>query len=43
MLQKGHGVGISGIGATYFASTKDWDHKQIIQYYLTGVDITKKY
>lgn len=41
--QLGHGVGISGIGATYFASTKGWDHKQIIQYYLKDTEVVKKY
>lgn len=39
--RSGHGVGISGIGATYFAK-QWWDYKRIIQYYLSGVDITKK-
>lgn len=41
--QLGHGVGISGIGATYFAGTQGWDHKKILQYYLKGTDVVKKY
>ncbi len=39
----GHGVGISGIGATYFATTKGWDYKKIIQYYLKDTEVFKKY
>ena len=38
--QSGHGVGISGIGATAFAN-QGWDYKKIIQYYLPGVEIRK--
>ncbi|MDD2694089.1 MAG: N-acetylmuramoyl-L-alanine amidase [Candidatus Gracilibacteria bacterium] len=38
---QGHGVGISGVGATYF-SGQGWDYQQIIQYYLNGVEILKK-
>ncbi len=41
--QKGHGVGISGIGVTYFASTKGWDYKKIIKYYLNGTEIEDVY
>jgi SpoIID/LytB domain protein len=41
MNRLGHGVGISGIWATYFAN-QGWDYKKIIQYYLTGVEISKK-
>ena len=41
MNRFGHGVGISGIWATYFAN-QWWDYKKIIQYYLTGVEISKK-
>ncbi|MBC7503973.1 N-acetylmuramoyl-L-alanine amidase [Candidatus Gracilibacteria bacterium] len=37
----GHGVGISGIGATYWAN-EGWDYKKIIQYYLKGVEIQRK-
>ena len=37
----GHGVGISGIGATYWAQT-GWDYKKIIQYYLKWVEIQRK-
>ena len=33
--RKGHGVGISGIGATYFANI-GWKYDQILSYYLTG-------
>ncbi len=40
-VRNGHGVGISGIGSTYFAE-QWWNHKQIIQYYLHGVEIMKK-
>lgn len=40
-VRNGHGVGISGIGATYFAS-QWWDYKKIIQYYMNGVEIMKK-
>jgi N-acetylmuramoyl-L-alanine amidase/Stage II sporulation protein len=36
-----HGVGISGIWATYWA-LQGWDHKKIIQYYMNGVEISKK-
>lgn len=38
--RSGHGVGISGIGATHFARN-GWDYKKIIQYYLNGVEIRK--
>lgn len=38
--RSGHGVGISGIGATNFAQ-QGWDYKKIIQYYLPGVEIHK--
>lgn len=41
--QKGHGVGISGIGATYLATTLDFKYDQIIEYYLEGVKVEKKY
>ena len=37
----GHGVGISWIGATYWAQA-GWDYTRIIQYYLKGVEIQKK-
>lgn len=36
-----HGVGISGIGATYFAQ-EWWNYKKIIQYFLKWVEIEKK-
>ncbi|NRH20438.1 hypothetical protein HOO68_00120 [Candidatus Gracilibacteria bacterium] len=39
--RSGHGVGISGIGSTYWA-TQGWDYKKIIQYYLNGVEIQRK-
>ena len=39
--RSGHGVGISGIGATYWAR-ENWNYKQIIQYYLHWVEIQKK-
>ena len=37
----GHGVGISGVWATYWAQA-GWDYKKIIQYYLKWVEIQKK-
>lgn len=40
---KGHGVGISGIGATYFATNMEWKYPQIIGYYLDGTAIKKAY
>ncbi len=40
---KGHGVGISGIGATYFAANMEWKYPQIIRYYLEGTEIKKVY
>lgn len=40
-IRSGHGVGISGIGATYWAG-QGWDYPKIIQYYLKGVEIMKK-
>ena len=39
----GHGVGISGAGASYFANSQGWDYEKIIKYYLTGVEIEKIY
>ncbi|MFZ4461584.1 MAG: SpoIID/LytB domain-containing protein [Patescibacteria group bacterium] len=41
--RKGHGVGVSGVGATYFAVEKGWDYKAILAYYLTGTKVEKKY
>lgn len=41
--QKGHGVGISGIGATYLATNMNFNYEQIIEYYLEGVKVEKKY
>lgn len=41
--QKGHGVGISGIGATYLATDMGFRYTQIIAYYLDGVKVEKKY
>ncbi|MDQ1344290.1 MAG: hypothetical protein QG650_1010 [Patescibacteria group bacterium] len=40
---KGHGVGISGIGATYFANNLEWKYPQIIGYYLEGTQVKKAY
>ena len=40
---KGHGVGISGIGATYFATNMEWKYPQIISYYLDGTVVKKAY
>ncbi|MDD5213834.1 MAG: N-acetylmuramoyl-L-alanine amidase [Candidatus Gracilibacteria bacterium] len=36
----GHGVGLSGDGATYFAKM-GWDYKKIIAYYYSGVQVVK--
>ena len=41
--QKGHGVGISGIGATYLAKDMGFKYDQIITYFLDGVKVEKKY
>ncbi len=41
--QKWHGVGISGIGATYLARDMGFKYDQIIEYYLDGVKIRKEY
>lgn len=40
--QLGHGVGVSGIGASYYA-VQGWDYKKIIKYYLNGTEVVKKY
>lgn len=40
-VQSWHGVGISWVGATYFANIW-WDYKKIIQYYLKDVTIIRK-
>ena len=39
---KGHGVGISGCGASSMAKA-NFDYKAIIQYYTPGVNIVKHY
>lgn len=41
--QKWHGVGISGIGATYLARDMGFKYEQIIAYYLDGIKVEKKY
>jgi peptidoglycan hydrolase-like amidase len=41
--QKWHGVGISGIGATYLATNMNFTYQQIISYYLEGIKIEKQY
>ncbi|MDD2917089.1 MAG: SpoIID/LytB domain-containing protein, partial [Candidatus Gracilibacteria bacterium] len=41
--QKGHGVGISGIGATYLAKDMGFTYDRIIGYYLDGTKVEKKY
>ena len=41
LTRLGHGVGISWIGATYFAR-EWWNYKKIIQYFLKWVEIEKK-
>ena len=38
---KGHGVGLSGCGAVYFAQ-QGWDYEKIIKYYFQGVEVEKK-
>ncbi len=38
----GHGVGMSGDGAMYFAD-KGWGYKKILKYYYTGVEVEKRY
>ena len=38
----GHGYGISGIWATYWANN-GWDYKKIIAYYLSGAGVWKVY
>lgn len=40
--RKGHGVGISGIGATYFANI-GWKYDAIIAYYLTNTKVQSIY
>jgi hypothetical protein len=37
----GHGVGLSGEGARYFARERDWGYKKILKYYYQGVKIKK--
>lgn len=37
----GHGVGLSGEGARYFANEKNWKYKKILKYYYTGVKVKK--
>lgn len=39
----GHGVGMSGAGATYFAVEEGWDYQQILKYFYTGVEVAKIY
>lgn len=39
----GHGVGMSALGARYFAEDKDWGWKKILKYYYTGIDIEAIY
>ncbi|HRI35584.1 MAG TPA: SpoIID/LytB domain-containing protein [bacterium] len=39
----GHGVGMSGAGATYFAVEKGWDYESILKYFYTGVEVEKIY
>jgi peptidoglycan hydrolase-like amidase len=38
----GHGVGMSGDGAVYFADN-GWGYKKILKYYYTGVEVEKRY
>ncbi|MFH1426003.1 MAG: SpoIID/LytB domain-containing protein [Candidatus Kerfeldbacteria bacterium] len=38
----GHGVGLSGEGARYFAG-EGWGYKKILKYYYSGVEIKKGY
>lgn len=41
--QLGHGVGLSAVGARYFADEEGWGWKKILKYYYTGVDIVDGY
>ncbi len=41
--RKGHGVGISGAGATFLATQMDWKYDQIIKYFLDGTEVKKIY
>ncbi|MDO4282387.1 MAG: stage II sporulation protein D [Clostridia bacterium] len=38
----GHGVGMSQRGAHILATQNGWNYQQILKYYYTGVEITKK-
>lgn len=37
----GHGVGLSGEGARYFARERGWSYKRILKYYYKGVKVKK--
>jgi hypothetical protein len=39
----GHGVGMSGAGATYFATVEGWNYQEILKYFYTGVEVSKIY
>lgn len=39
----GHGVGMSGEGARYFATQEGWDWRDILKYYYTDVEIKKRF
>lgn len=39
----GHGVGMSALGARWFASNKGWSADQILQHYYTGTGLKKLY
>lgn len=40
---RGHGVGMSALGALNFARHQGWDYHQILHYYYTGVTIERGY
>jgi len=41
--RKGHGVGISGAGATFLATQMEFKYDQIIKYFLDGTEVKKIY
>jgi hypothetical protein len=43
LWRKGHGVGISGAGATFLATQMDFTYDKIIKYFLDGVELKKIY
>jgi stage II sporulation protein D len=39
--RKGHGVGLSGIGASYLAENLNYDYREILTYYFQGIEVKK--